>query len=344
MTYRFRVKEIARQAGLGTATVDRVLNNRPHVSPQTRNRVQAAIRELEHQEQQLSARGRRLFVDFVVEAPRRFSSEILHATEVVLPSLGYGVFRPRFLFQEEMSDADIASILERILKRGSHGICLKARDVPVVRRLIDRLVAAGIPVVTLVTDIPKSDRLAYVGLDNANAGRTAAYLIAGSAGAGGGQVLTTRSQDTFFGEAERLQSFCRCLKDLKPGFEVLDISGGAGLDASTSDRLSDVFQNMSDLRAVYSVGGGNEAIVDLLKERGHMGLCYIAHDLDRDNRRLIEGGMVSFLLHHDLRTDMRNVFLAIAAWHRLMPATPERLISDVQIVTPYNMPAGVGCR
>ena len=73
MTHRFPIKEVARQAGLGTATVDRVLNDRAHVSPQTRLRVSAAIEELKAQEAQLAARGRRVFFDFVVEAPSRFS-------------------------------------------------------------------------------------------------------------------------------------------------------------------------------------------------------------------------------------------------------------------------------
>lgn len=50
MTHRFPIKEIARQAGLGTATIDRVLNNRPNVSPQTRQRVAIALQELKAQE------------------------------------------------------------------------------------------------------------------------------------------------------------------------------------------------------------------------------------------------------------------------------------------------------
>ncbi|MEM1237840.1 MAG: LacI family DNA-binding transcriptional regulator [Pseudomonadota bacterium] len=99
MTHRFPIKEIARQAGLGTATVDRVLNGRAHVSAQTRLRVEAAIGELEGQEAQLAARGRRLFFDFVVEAPARFSREVKAAAEGILPQIGTAVCRPRFLLQ-----------------------------------------------------------------------------------------------------------------------------------------------------------------------------------------------------------------------------------------------------
>ena len=91
MTHRFPLKEIARQAGLGTATVDRAINDRAHVSPQTKARVSAAIAELEGQEAQLVARGRRMFFDFVIEAPTRFSREVHKAAEQVLTHVGAAV-------------------------------------------------------------------------------------------------------------------------------------------------------------------------------------------------------------------------------------------------------------
>ena len=96
MTHRFPIKEIALQAGLSTATVDRVINDRPNVSAQTRARVAAALKELETQEAQLAAKGRRLFFDVVVEAPDRFAREIRAATDRILPLMGGAVIRPRF--------------------------------------------------------------------------------------------------------------------------------------------------------------------------------------------------------------------------------------------------------
>ncbi|MEM9575357.1 MAG: LacI family DNA-binding transcriptional regulator, partial [Pseudomonadota bacterium] len=99
MTHRFPIKEIARQAGLGSATVDRAINNRAHVSPQTKARVAAAIAELEGQEAQLAARGRRMFIDFVIEAPSRFGREVKIAAEQVLPHIDAAVCRPRFQIQ-----------------------------------------------------------------------------------------------------------------------------------------------------------------------------------------------------------------------------------------------------
>lgn len=338
MTHRFPIKEIARQAGIGTATVDRVLNNRANVSPQTRLRVAAAIEELTAQEAQLAARGRRLFFDFVVEAPSRFSREVKAAADAMLPQIGTAVCRSRFLMQEIMEEAEVESALARILKRGSHGVCLKARDTPRIRAAVNTLVAAKIPVVTLVTDIGGTDRLTYVGLDNAGAGRTAAYLVAKTVGARPGTVLATRSHERFQGEEERETAFVAALQALSPHLRVVAVQGGSGVNFETSKVLAGVMDRLTDLRGVYSMGGGNRSILGVLDTNGLRPEVFVAHDLDRANRDLILDRRLDFVLHHDLRVDIRNAFQAFLGYHRLSGDAVEAAISPVQVVTPENVP------
>ena len=85
MSHRFSIKEIAHQAGLSTATIDRVINHRPGVRRQTANRVHAAIRELEAQEAQLAMSGRKLMIDLLVEAPQAFLDALQSALRQELP-------------------------------------------------------------------------------------------------------------------------------------------------------------------------------------------------------------------------------------------------------------------
>ncbi|WP_424928646.1 LacI family DNA-binding transcriptional regulator [Amaricoccus tamworthensis] len=337
MTHRFPIKEIARQAGLGTATVDRVLNNRSNVSPQTRSRVKAAIEELTAQEAQLSARGRRLFVDFVVEAPARFSREVRAAAESILPRVGAAVFRPRFVLQEVMEEAEVVRVLERILKRGSQGVCLKARDTPRIREAVNALMATRIPVVTLVTDMGGTDRLAYVGLDNAGAGRTAGWIISKIVGDGPGTVLATRSHERFLGEEERESAFAATLAARCPNLRMLPVQGGGGLGHETSKVLARAMEGVTDLRAVYSMGGGNRSILKTLGDSGHAPQVYVAHDLDQENRALIRVRRLDFILHHDLREDMGNAYAAFLAYHGLSAEPVEAAISSVQVLTPENV-------
>lgn len=339
MTHRFPIKEIAVQAGLSTATIDRAINQRAHVSPQTNARVAAAIAELEAQEAQLVARGRRMFFDFVIEAPVRFSREVQTAAEDVLTQFGAAVCRPRFLTQEIMNEAEVVHILERIAKRGSQGVCLKARNLPAVRAAVDRLVASGIPVVTLVTDVQAADRIAYVGLDNKSAGRTAAYLVATGLKGKTGTVLTIRSNDRFLGEEERATAFSVNLARLCPTLKIVDVSGGSGVHHETSRLLGGVIDQFSELSAVYSMGGGNRTILGLLRDMRLHPEIYIAHDLDQENRALIEDGRLNFILDHDLKSDMQNVFQAFLHFHRLVPESPSTTMSNIRVVTPENIPA-----
>ena len=339
MTHRFPVKEIARQSGLGTATIDRVLNNRAHVSPQTRARVQAALVELEAQEQQLAAKGRRLFVDLVVEAPARFSRQVQTACEGVLPSLPGAVFRPRFLFQERMSEADVVGHLVRIRARGSNGVILKARDVKTVRSEVERLVSKGIPVVTLVTDLPGSRRTAYVGVDNAQAGKSAAYLLTKELPDGPGTILTTRSQEDFQGEAKRFEHFKASIADSRPDLRIYEIVGSAGLTGETRQRLRVALASARDIAGIYSMGGGNKAILDVLRDDGVPRCPFVAHDLDRDNLELLRAAEIDYVLNHDLSADMERAFRVIAEHYGLLRQTDQPAFSDIQIVTPHNIPA-----
>lgn len=342
MTHRFPLKEIARQSGLSTATIDRAINNRAHVSPQTKARVSAAISELEGQEAQLSARGRRMFFDFIVEAPNRFSREVKNAAQHVLPRIGAAVCRPRFIMHEIMDEDDVVRILERIGTRGSQGVCLKVRDVPRVHRAVEKLIKAGIPVVTLVTDLTSTRRIAYVGLDNQSAGRTAAFLVSKAVGDMFGTVLTIRSDARFHGEEEREEAFNHALSAFCPNLRTLGVSGGLGVHASTTRIVQSAIEGLDHLRAVYSMGGGNHSILDVLDQNGLHPDIFIAHDLDQDNAALIQANRIDFVLHHDLRADMENVFYAFLHHHKLTAVPLDSGISNVQVITPLNVPNQLG--
>lgn len=338
MTHRFPIKEIARQSGLGTATVDRALNNRGYVSPQTKLRVMSAMEELTTQETRLAARGRRLFFDFVVEAPNRFSREVKTATEAVLPRIGTAVCRSRFVLQEIMEEDEVVSTLMRIMKRGSHGVCLKARDTTKIRNAVNRLSEHNIPVVTLVTDIGGTNRLSYVGLNNAGAGRTAAYLISRTIGDKTGAVLATRSHERFSGEEERETAFIKTLASRCSNLRIVAVQGGSGVNTETPGILANVIKDIPDLRAVYSMGGGNRSILETLEYNKLKPDVFIAHDLDQDNRKLILDQKLDFVLHHDLQADIKNAFNTFLDYHRLAVKTEVMPLSTVQVLTPENIP------
>jgi len=338
MRHKFPLKEIALQSGLSLATVDRALHGRANVSAQTARRVQAAMAELAQQEGQLAARGRRMFVDIVVEAPRRFSDELRLAVLHVLPRFNAAVIRTRYHFAEDIDPAKTVANLARIVSHGSQGIILKAQNVGPIRAEIARLQELKIPVVTVFTDCPGSGRTAYVGLNNENAGRTAAYLFALRLQGRTGTVLTTTSRSEFQGEEARAFAFADEMARLCPNVGLIDASCGAGLALDMAAKITAAVEGLDQLLGVYSMGGGNAAILSALAALDLRPDLFIAHDLDRENRQLLRQGKLGFVLHHDLSADIDFALQHIIAFHKLRPAVLEGGLADVQIITSANCP------
>lgn len=336
--HRYRIREIAQQAGLSEATVDRVLHGRPGVRPSTVVEVEQAIDDLDRQRAQLRIGGRTFLVDVVVQAPARFGTAVRDALEAELPSLRPAVIRSRFHLREKAAADEVVGTLDGIARRGTQGVLLKAPDVPEVTAAVGRLAAAGIPVVTLVTDLPTSERVGYVGIDNRAAGATAAYLITQWLRDRPGTVLVTLSSESFRGEEEREIGFRAALRRLGPR-PVLEIPDSDGLDATIGGLVAGALAADPDVCAVYSIGGGNLATVDAFAAADRACEVFVAHDLDADNTRLLREGTVSAVLHHDLRADLHRACQLVMRAQGALPGPLRSPPSPIQVVTPYNLPA-----
>jgi LacI family transcriptional regulator len=338
MAHPFRIREIAAQAGLSEATVDRVLHERGGVRASTVQEVRRAIADLERQSTQLRLGGRTFLVDVVMQAPERFTGAVKAALEAELPGLRPAVIRSRFHLREAGPPSAIVATLDRIAAKGSHGVVLKAPDVPEVTAAAQRLVRRGIPLVTLVTDLPASGRLAYVGMDNRAAGATAAYLVEQWLGDRPGNVLVTLSSSYFRGEEEREIGFRTTMRSRRPDRALVDVTEGDGLDDVQRDLVLHALRRDPSITGVYSIGGGNLATVDAFDTLGRECAVFVAHDLDGDNLRLLAGGRLSAVLHHDLGRDMRAACHAVMQAQGALPGPIAPRPSSIEVVTPYNLP------
>ena len=338
MAHPFLVKEIALQAGVSEATVDRVLNGRQGVRRHTTERVRQAIAELEGQSQQAGMAGRKFIIDVVMQAPERFFEAVRAALEAEMPALQPAVFRARYHLREVTSTREMAALIDNIGRRGSHGLLLKAPDDPEVAAAVDRLWARGAPVVTLVTDVAHCQRAAYVGMDNRAAGETAAYLIGEWLGPGPAKVLATLSSNRFRGEEEREIGFRRMLRQRYPHLGIVDVSEGLGIDTATGELVRQALAAHGDIAAVYSIGGGNLAVLQAFEAMKRACRVFIGHDLDADNLGLLQAARISAVLHHDLRSDMRLACQHLMRAHRVLPKASPPAASQVQVITPFNLP------
>jgi LacI family transcriptional regulator len=334
----YRIREIAAQSGLSPATVDRVLHARGGVRASTVREVEQAIVDLDRQRSQVRLGGRTFMVDVVVQAPPRFTAAVKAALEAELPALRPAVIRSRFHLLDSPAVPDLVAVLDRIARARSHGVILKAPDVPEIAAAVGRL---GVPVVTLVTDLPTSARTAYVGIDNRAAGATAAYLVQQWLADRAGDVLVVRGHGSFRGEDEREMGFRAELRSRSPARRIVEVVDEEDRADAVHVGTRETLAANPAVRAIYSLyagAGGNAAVVDAFDRQGRRYDVFVAHDLDGENTGLLRERRLSAVLHHDLRQDMRRACQVIMQAQGALPGPVRSNPSAIQVITPHNAP------
>src|SRR5690606_383129 len=146
------------------ATVDRVLNGREGVRRQTRDHVLAIARKLGHGAELGQTQSTAMRLDFVLPAGDNSFMSLLRQH-----LLDEAQCRPdiqaRLHLVEGFNAEKLASQLYQ-LQSNTDAVGVVGLDDPQVRDAIAALQVSGIPVCTLVSDIPTSSRMGYVGIDN----------------------------------------------------------------------------------------------------------------------------------------------------------------------------------
>ena len=300
------IADIARHAGVGTATVDRVMNKRSGVNTETMQKVMDAIKALG---EPAVMRGRPRQKDgfrFAYVLPDGDSAFFNQLERLIAQTAGD--FRHQHITQVtyRLNADDPAGFAAELARLGNYdGIVLVAPDVPSVKLAINDLVRSGVHVVTLFSDVAGSMREGFVGADNRAAGRTAGLLLARMAAAPEADTLLLLSQATrMSGEIERRIGFTQVLEERFENLRVercLDLPAD---DAGVCKALAGVFVDKMDtsrLAGVYSVGIGTQGIVkalDSLQLLRKPGL--IAHDFTDAHQALLIQGPLSFVLHQDI--------------------------------------------
>jgi len=152
-----------------------------------------------------------------------------------------------------------------------------------------------------------------------------------------GSVLIAISRSIFRGEEEREIGFRATLRDRSDRL-VVEVTDTDGLDESVLERTKARLIEHPSIIGVYSVGGGNRAILAAFDALDRPCEVFVGHDLDRDNRELLAQQRISAVLHHDLETDMRRACHLIMQHHGAIDGMfGMSALSPIQVVTPFNL-------
>ncbi|AJY45268.1 LacI family DNA-binding transcriptional regulator [Martelella endophytica] len=333
------VHDIAAEAGVSLATVDRVMNARPGVREKTRVRVEQAIEKLGYVRDVAAAnlaKGRIYPFTFIL--PKNDNAFMAELRQAVVEANEQGrVERTRIAIVDVPAfDAEaLASALDAAGADEPAGIALVAIEAEPVRAAVARLKEAGIPVVTLVSDLEGSERDHYAGVDNPAAGRTAASLLGRFLGDRRGTIGVLAGSLSVRDHQNRFSGFSEVMATQFPQFEILPPMEGRD-DAAIAERLvGEALAAHPDMIGIYSLGAGNRGLIAALQQARDAGreIVTIAHELSAHSRAALESGLFDAVLNQDAGHEVRSAIRVLKARADGTPviAAQERIRIDIFI-------------
>ncbi len=337
------VNDIAREAGVSLATVDRVLNARPGVREKTILAVNDAISRLGYVRDLTAANLARSRTYKMAAVLPDTESQFVQTLATILADAGRLAATARIdlrLHRFPPEDPhSLAALLASLPARDYAGVALMAPETPVLRDAVRGLRAKGLPVVALVSDLPNTGRDHFIGIDNRAAGRTAGVLMGRFLGGGPGQVLVLGSSLLARDMVERRSGFDEVMLRDFAGIEVLPSLETHGSGRTLRQVVAEMLGNAPRVRGIYAMGDGHRALTQVLDELGLSGkLAVICHELTPHARNALESGEITAVITQNLGHLARSTLRVLRAKADNMPLDEGQEQIRIEIVLRENLP------
>ena len=332
--------DVARDAGVSSATVDRVLNDRPGVRLRTREIVLEAARRLGYiSDGSASAQpagGKHLRLDFVLPMGTNTFIKMLHDQLCEQAALRPGLDVGMHMIEGFKPDTLARKLQE--LRGQTQGVGVIALDHPTVREAIRTLSASGVKVATIASDILHVPRVAYVGIDNRQAGRLAGYVLGRFLGTAKlKKVALLAGSLSYRGHEEREMGFRHILAEEFPNLQIVELREVRDDREKAYVEASALLDRYDDLAAIYNIGAGNTGIGRALKERNRQrSIVFMAHEATEGNKALLLDGTIDALIDQNPRVEARETLNILS--HSIQGLPYEYHGPRLQIVFKENIP------
>lgn len=298
------IKDIAKMAGVSRGTVDRALNNRLGVNPETAKRVL----DIAHKVGYKSNRAARALA--ALKNPLRIG--------VLLPSSGNMFFKDVVqglddagkyfkdngvsLIVREMkgfSPERQMQYLDELLLENIQGLIIAPIDDVRVGYKINECVDAGIPVVTANMDITHTKRMCYVGANYQNSGSIAGGLMSLFAREEPWKIGVFTGSVKVLGHNQRIFGFHSAIKSRNSSIKIIDICEVEDDNQRAYDETMLLLEKEA-IDGAYISAGGVEGVCKAIEQKGLGGkVMVICHDLTPAAQKYLEKDVICATISQD---------------------------------------------
>lgn len=310
------IKKLAELCGVSRGTVDRALNGRGRVSPETAEKIKKMAAELGYEPnpaaKALAARKDRPLVGIILcSEDNVFFDEVIRGLRTAAQRYEiYGMqieLKTMKGFDVDRQLALIESLAPRI-----QGLIITAIDDPRIAARLNRLVADKIFTVTLNMDVENCHRHCYVGSDYTNGGQTAGALL----------ELMRRNcipptrigvvmgSHRILGHRQRLEGFKKQIAQYHD-FQIIEIIENMDDEFISYEQTKQLIEAHPDLNALFIVAGGVYGACRAVLSADKVGkISVVAFDTTPTTVEMMEKGVMRAAIYqHPYRQGYRAMDL-----------------------------------
>lgn len=342
MSNRPTIKDVAKAAGVGTATVDRVLNGRGTVREDTMRKVAEAAHRVGYHasaliDLRLDASVPEMTFGFVLHKGKQqfyqnFASEIERAVSERRDIRGKALIRFSSSQSPDAFLEEIAAVSSRVDALASSAVNHQS-----ITQEVQRLKARHVPVFALLNDFAQGICQNYLGLNNMQVGRLAGWMVTTSADAPG-KLAVFVGGNRWHGHELRETGFRSFVRDTAPAFTVLDAMVNLETRQLTYEATLELLARHPDLRGLYVAGGGMEGAIAALRETSRpRKISLVVNELTEDSRAALMDGYVTMVIATPLRRLCRDmVDMMVNAVRNGTPDVPGQHFLQPEIYLPES--------
>ncbi len=311
------IKDVAKEAGVSTGTVDRVINNKGNVAKKTEKKVLEAIEKLNYTKSPIAKAlvSRRKHIKIGVVFPHLehyFWQEVFKGIEEVREKLeAFGVE----IIVETTKTYNIEEhirAVDKLVKKEVNGIAMISYDDIRCREVIDKLVEKNIQVATFISDSPKSRRLIFNGEDSIKAGNIAGKLM-GLYLKGKGNILIVGVHKILSCMQDRIEGFKSLINNEFEDIQIIEIIENKELVNGEEDEYRTIIENIikeviekkNEIDGIYVTNSFTGSVGNLLKKYNYdKEIVLVGHENTDEIRDLIRKNIVKATVYQNQKEEI----------------------------------------
>ena len=309
MQQRIRIKDIAAKTGVSIGTIDRVLHNRGHVSPDVRQRVLQVMEEMGYQPNMVArslANNKKTYRIAVVLPDYQqdpYWEQPKDGAERAAEMVGHHGVSIDFHFFPLFEPKSYLHIQKNVMDTAPDGVLFAPLFQDESSWLIEETTRRGIPKVMINTQIEGTDALSYIGQDSYQSGVLAGRLL--NFGLNDGDHVMVLNLDKEVPGARHLQAKQQGFKDF--------FQGVPGKNITIHTAVFEDFDNAASLRewalhfldmhprlnGFFITNSRAYKLIEALGENMSDRIKVVGFDLVEPNLRHLESNRIRFLINQN---------------------------------------------